>query len=214
MRSFSVYKRSQTRLDTFSKEKILYRTIMCPLKDKCPKDMRPRWPTSNTKAKTKFGEECPFAHHPMELTFPESIITKLSASYNTIRVLNSKVDQEKPREVFKPAGALFDCFGCLQKSGQRLGGPCNLCRYKEMAGKSSEKFNDKKRKHSLMKSIEKREPSEMRKDHTEMKEVMTQLNLDNNFTIKFGLLKKACVLFFYGRYNDSFDEIAKAAKII
>ena len=83
-----------------------------------------------------------------------------------------------------------------------------------MAGASSAKFNDKKRKESLMKSIEKREPSEMRKDHADMKEVMKQLNLDNNFTIKFGLLKKACVLFFYGRYNDSFDEIAKAAKII
>ena len=65
-----------------------------------------------------------------------------------------------------------------------------------------------------MKSIEKREPSELRKDHLEMVEVMKQLNLDNNFTIKFGLLKKACVLFFYGRYNDAFDEIAKAAKII
>jgi hypothetical protein len=38
MRSFSTYKRSQTRLDAFSKEKILYRTIMCPLRDKCPKD--------------------------------------------------------------------------------------------------------------------------------------------------------------------------------
>ena len=83
-----------------------------------------------------------------------------------------------------------------------------------MASKSSEKFNDKKRKESLMKSIEKREPSELRKDHLEMVEVMKQLNLDNNFTIKFGLLKKACVLFFYGRYNDAFDEIAKAAKII
>ena len=38
MRSFSTYKRSQTRLDAYSKEKILYRTIMCPLRDKCPKD--------------------------------------------------------------------------------------------------------------------------------------------------------------------------------
>ncbi len=83
-----------------------------------------------------------------------------------------------------------------------------------MAGASSQKFNDQARKTSLMKSIEKREPSELRKDHAEMKEVMKQLNLDNNFTIKFGLLKKACVLFFYGRYNDAFDEIAKAAKII
>lgn len=65
-----------------------------------------------------------------------------------------------------------------------------------------------------MRSIERREPSEMRKDHAEMQEVMKQLNLDNNFTIKFGLLKKACVLFFYGRYNDSFEQVAKAAKII
>ena len=83
-----------------------------------------------------------------------------------------------------------------------------------MAGASSAKFNDKKRKDKLMKSIERREPSEMRKDHADMLEVMKQLNLDNNFTIKFGLLKKACVLFFYGRYNDSFEQVAKAAKII
>jgi hypothetical protein len=83
-----------------------------------------------------------------------------------------------------------------------------------MAGASSVKFNDKKRKDKLMRSIERREPSEMRKDHADMLEVMKQLNLDNNFTIKFGLLKKACVLFFYGRYNDSFEQVAKAAKII
>jgi hypothetical protein len=38
--------------------------------------------------------------------------------------------------------------------------------------------------------------------------------LDNNYTKKFGYFKKACVLYFYGRFNDSFEEIAKAAKII
>ena len=43
---------------------------------------------------------------------------------------------------------------------------------------------------------------------------MKERNLDTNYTIKFGLLKKACVLYFYGRFNDSFDEVAKAAKII
>lgn len=47
-----------------------------------------------------------------------------------------------------------------------------------------------------------------------MSQIMKLLDLDNNFTIKFGLLKKACVLFFYGRYNDAFDEVAKSAKII
>jgi hypothetical protein len=79
--------------------------------------------------------------------------------------LKAKVDEEKPREVFKPAGTLYHCTGCLQKSSMHLGGPCNLCKYKDMAGVSSEKFNDKKRKESLMKAMEKREPSEMKKEH-------------------------------------------------
>ena len=34
---------------------------------------------------------------------------------------------------------------------------------------------------------------------------------DNLFFQKFGHLKKASVLLFYGRVNDSFNEIAKAA---
>jgi len=47
-----------------------------------------------------------------------------------------------------------------------------------------------------------------------MSKIRQALDLDSNYTKKFGYLKKACVLFFYGRYNDSFDEIAKAVKII
>lgn len=35
-----------------------------------------------------------------------------------------------------------------------------------------------------------------------------------DFAKKFGILKKASVLLFYGRANDAFEEIAKAAKII
>ena len=80
LRSFSTYKKSQTRADMSKGEKIIYRTIMCPLKNKCTKDKRPKWPTSSTKSVVKFGEECPFAHHPMELKFPEAIITKFQAS--------------------------------------------------------------------------------------------------------------------------------------
>lgn len=47
-----------------------------------------------------------------------------------------------------------------------------------------------------------------------MTDVMKKLDLDNNYTLKFGLLKKACVLHFYGRFNDAFDQIAKAAEIV
>ena len=125
-----------------------------------------------------------------------------------------RIDEEKPKEVFKPAGALFNCVGCNNKSGKHLGGPCNLCRYKEMAEEESKKFNDKKRKTSLMRSMERRESVEVKEDKKEMKQVMEKLDLDNNYTIKFGLFKKACVLHFYGRYNDAFDQIAKAAEIV
>jgi hypothetical protein len=63
-----------------TKEKILFRTIMCPLKEKCNKAKMQRWPQTNIKSNTKFGEECPFAHHPMELMFPESIMTKIASN--------------------------------------------------------------------------------------------------------------------------------------
>jgi len=112
MKHFDTYKKSQTRLDLSKGERILFRTIMCPLKDKCPKIKKPRWPTSNTKSFTKFGEECPFAHHPMELQFPESIVTKISANVQRIKNLEQKLVNEKPREAFKPTGTLFDCIGC------------------------------------------------------------------------------------------------------
>lgn len=62
--------------------------------------------------------------------------------------------------------------------------------------------------------MERRESVELREDRKEMKQIMETLDLDNNYTKKFGFLKKACVLYFYGRFNDAFDEIAKAVKII
>lgn len=84
---------------------------MCPLKDKCSKIKKPRWPSSKTKSFTKFGEECPFAHHPMELKFPETLITKLSANVERIKNLEKSIINEEPK-VFKPTGTLFDCIGC------------------------------------------------------------------------------------------------------
>lgn len=83
-----------------------------------------------------------------------------------------------------------------------------------MADEESKKFNDKSRKNSLMRSIERRETKEFKENNKEMHSIMKALDLDNNYTKKFGLLKKACVLHFYGRYNDAFDELAKAVKII
>ncbi len=89
-----------------------------------------------------------------------------------------------------------------------------MCRYKDMAKRTSEKFNNKQRKNSLMKKMERRESKENKEDKREMHEIMNELKLDDNYTKKFGLLKKACVLYFYGRYGDAFEQIANAAEII
>ncbi len=62
--------------------------------------------------------------------------------------------------------------------------------------------------------MERRESVDVKKERDEMSTVRKELDLDNKYTKKFGLLKKACVLLFYGRVNDSFDVIAKAASII
>jgi len=48
----------------------------------------------------------------------------------------------------------------------------------------------------------------------EMATIKKELNLDENFCKKFGLLKKASVLVFYGREKDAKHEIAKAATIV
>jgi len=37
---------------------------------------------------------------------------------------------------------------------------------------------------------------------------------DENYVNKFGLLKKGCVLMSYGRFNDAFDALADAVKIV
>ena len=77
-------------------------------------------------------------------------------------------------------GRLFDCDGC--------GGRCKLCMYKE-ANKKVLKFKV---------SIDEEKIAEHKKEIDKA---------DDQFKKKFGLLKKASVLMFYGRSNDAFDEI-------
>jgi hypothetical protein len=47
-----------------------------------------------------------------------------------------------------------------------------------------------------------------------MATIKKELNLDDNFCKKFGLLKKASVLALFGREKDAKYEIAKAATIV
>jgi tetratricopeptide (TPR) repeat protein len=46
-----------------------FKSIMCPLKDECKFDQRPKWPHTNIKSYSAFGLTCPYAHHVSELKF-------------------------------------------------------------------------------------------------------------------------------------------------
>lgn len=91
---------------------------------------------------------------------------------------------------FKFAGDLYDCRGC--------GTHCNMCLYRA-ANANALKENKHKAK--------------IKPEKIEDRKKINDENC-NMFAKKFGLLKKANVLMFYGRSNDAFDEIAKAADII
>ena len=99
-------------------------------------------------------------------------------------------------------------------------------------GKNEEQVVESKKKKALYESINKREGIDLRKSRTELSAIknkqkeeqakaqglnpnkIADYTTDNMFSEKFGKLKKACVLFSYGRINDAFDEIARAAKIV
>ena len=62
--------------------------------------------------------------------------------------------------------------------------------------------------------------SKMKELKEELKQKMKEINeeldvdVDEQFCMKFGLLKKASVLAYYGRDKDAKKEIAKAAEIV
>lgn len=118
----------------------------------------------------------------------------------------------------KLSGPLFDCAGCSM---------CNLCKYKKLADKNdlskqvmempenAKKAFIEKRDKSLNKIYNvNRTEDERDFDETVKFKVKDLRSKDEEFYAKFGILKKASVLMFYGRANDAFDTIAKAADII
>lgn len=70
----------------------LFKTIMCPLGDACSKVRKARFPKSSIKSVTQFGAMCPYAHHYMELQFPETHQNKINATNNMKKNVMAKVD--------------------------------------------------------------------------------------------------------------------------
>ena len=166
----------------------IYKTIMCPLEDSCPHVQKLRWPSTAIKSNTKFGKKCPYAHHPMELQFPESLDIRISSNKT---IMKKKLVGKKPE--FRYGGDLVWCTGC--------GASCNMCSYNALSLAVSEKL-------ALSMNSKHIDPEKVQERKVETRDA------DNKFAKKFGILKKASVLFFYGRPNDAFSEVAKAVEII
>ncbi len=107
------------------------------------------------------------------------------------------------KDKFKPASYLKECLGCLN---------CNYCNFrrKNFVLKKEEQvaLNEK-----YLKQMKKAEDPETTKYIDDMRELKKKLNLDDNYFKKFGMLKKANALLYYGRENEALDEIAKAVEI-
>lgn len=173
-----------------SKTKILFKTIMCPLGDTCPKVKKARWPSSSIKAVTQFGANCPYAHHMMELVFPETLNTKIAVTQNRLKKAGDEVKTNAASKPFMPSGAI------LKKHTPHI---------------SDE---DMKAKAARLRNISlKQQDDNLTTYFNEMKEIKDKLQIDDNYCKKFGLLKKASVLSYYGRENEAFNEIAKAVQI-
>lgn len=94
-----------------------------------------------------------------------------------------KRDMNAPLKMWNYSGELVDCPGCSR---------CNQCRYKiesqKVINSMTEKVLNKK---------------ETNKDEIEARKIDNDERRDG-FAKKFGILKKASVLMFYGRANDAF----------
>ena len=175
---------------------------MCPLKDSCPKVRKSRWPDSSIKTVTKFGALCPYAHHLMELEFPESLHAKIAATKGQKQKTMQSVDKESLSQPFLTA---------------------SLSLWKDKKNGEMDEATLKAKRAKLAASMKKMEDPSLIEFMKEMKEVNlgvagtskgVKINLDENFCKKFGALKKASVLAYYGRTNEAFAEIAKAAEIV
>lgn len=172
-------KEIKTKL-TQDTSKIRAKKYMCPLKDECAYDVRPRWPESKEKTITTFGHKCEFAHHTFELKFRQEVNAKKKILENMLDNLDKKLLQEENPKPFIVGGAKFsECTGCSQKT------MCAMCQLRKGVSRKLEKYR-KKAADKYMKITKKDD------FNTRLKE---RRNFDVEFNKKIGYFRKALVLF-------------------
>jgi len=152
----------------------------------------------------KLGEKCPYAHHLCELEFPETVHFRMNAADNMKKKIQATIETEKVPFPFKPSSV-------------------DLWKNPKAPGDDETRAALAVKKKKLAHYIKKMQDSNLTEYLAEMKSIQKNIegtskkikfNLDENFCKKFGSLKKASVLDFYGRTNEAFTEIANAAKIV
>ena len=175
---------------TFIKDKYFnyFKTIMCPLKSQCPLDSRPRWPHSDINLSVQFGGKCPYAHQISELKFEQEINGVINSRKEVLKNLEKNKDPCIEKE-WKPSGPLFYCSGCGKNTKGKKKTLCNFCKYQKLNDEEllKNKINAKKSNEKILKKINyKGNPEE----------------IDQDYMKKFGLLKKAIILYNFRRYTD------------
>ena len=198
---------------SFNSVNDIYKTIMCPLKEKCKNDNRPRWPKSATFNFQQMGETCPYAHHVSELKFPETLSTRIMAIDNMKKNALKEVDNKNVKKPFIPASNLTDCKYTADSSCH-----CNICKHRFAAKENERSHSIKSKKYyNIMKGREDAVITEYMKDIEALKndtETKNRFLITDDFCKKFGYLKKACILYYYGRDKEAKRELAFAGKIV
>lgn len=175
---------------------LMFKSIMCPLKESCPKDQRLRWPASSIRATTQFGTQCLFAHHTSEIYFPQYSLAGGNKK-SKIENLEKMKDTEAPANPWLPSGDVNQRISVLTKKG-----------FEEASQQMSKTVG---RKPEDCVSSEEKEWKTLRVVHPKTGKVLTK---EENFSMKFGYLKKATVLYSYNRFKEAFLTIAEAAILV
>lgn len=173
----------------------LFKTIICPLRNSCPDAAKKKG-----KAATDCNE-CPFAHHAMELEFPETLHAKIAATgVRQKRILRAGDSAALTAEFIPPSNGTWrdpkqaERDKLVQKTKPKLS--ALVARYQA--------------------PHEKELLAELKQIKEDMKGDATRVirSQDVNFEKKSRVLKKAAILAHYGRSKEALGVIQQVSDVL
>lgn len=206
-------KRKIEILNREDKSSRMNKTFMCPLNERCPNDIRPRWPKTEVSNSSTFGEKCEYSHHVFELRFQQEQQAKKRAKEAAISKLKRALEEFPKKAPWRPDGKVYDCNRCFTtftyKSTKKRSDKepsafhrtmqcyCNKC--------ALEKRMQEKEAYFLKKADDKREKTVISNDSKQKMEKLSK---------KLGLYRKARTLLKARRFVAAFNTITKALEMV